>query len=56
LADGKRGDDIPAQDGRIIDQGGPGVPVRDSVGKVPLVVVAAALSIRQLGGKAKGER
>jgi len=30
--DGKRGDDIPVQDGRIIDQGGPGVSVSDSDG------------------------
>ena len=30
FVDGKRGDDIPLQDGMIIDQGGPGVSVSDS--------------------------
>ena len=32
FVDGQRGDDIPLQDGRIIDQGGPGVSVSDSDG------------------------
>ncbi len=32
LVDGRRGDDIPLQDGMIIDQGGPGVSVSNSNG------------------------
>ena len=32
FVDGQRGDDIPVQDGMIIDQGGPGVSASDSDG------------------------
>jgi hypothetical protein len=35
FVDGNRGDDIPLQDGMIIDQGGPGVSVSNSNGASP---------------------